>query len=301
MLPKVLGRTPPTKQFSWARTECYVPSADRFHTAKNVADSNAADGGEPGDWAVSVCQLACPCTQGAPPPESLEPYPACLQKDVVMRHAGAHAIFVDLSSVGSAGCWQNDCKNTDKFDAVDMGVCARTCAKLAECTHWSFGDQGGVTKCFFRKSDGGRENSEGFTSGSKSCAPPEIPDAMMARNAAELLLVCDAGKSDACPDMAGAVTTWKFAIKHLKQATDGALDANTQQYITQIGTDTDAFAAQMSEENFPVIAGNNRQVFNALAGWMSSQPTVPVDANDMSVPNPMRGKLCGPSTCYDKV
>ena len=29
---------------------------------------------------------------------------------------------------------------------------------------------------------------------------------------------------------ARAVTTWKFAIKHLKQATDGALDANTQQH-----------------------------------------------------------------------
>jgi hypothetical protein len=123
----------------------------------------------------------------------------------------------------------------------------------------------------------------------------------MALKAAELLVVCDAGKSEACPDIARAVTTWKFAIKHLKQATDGALDANTQQYITQIGTDTDAFAAQMSEENFPVIAGNNRQVFQALAGWMGSQPTSAVDPNDMSVPNPLRGLLCGPSTCYDKV
>merc|ERR1719329_1622953 len=106
----------------------------------------------------------------------------------------------------------------------------------------------------------------------------------MAQTAAELLKVCDAGKSDVCPDIARAVTTWKFAIKHLKQATDGQLDANTQQYITQISADTDAFAAQMSEENFPIIAGNNRQVFNSLLGWLSSQPTVVVDPNDMSVP-----------------
>lgn len=301
MLPKLLGRTPATKQFSWSRTECYVPSADRYHTAKNVADSNAADNGDAGDWKVDVCRLSCPCTQGAAVPESTEPYPACLQKEVVMRHAGAHAIFVDLSTIGSAGCWQNDCKNTDKFDAADMGVCARTCAKLPECTHWSFGEQGGANKCFFRKSDGGRENAEGFTSASKTCAPADVPDAFLAAKAAELLLKCDAGKSDACPDMAGAVTTWKFAIKHLKQATDGALDANTQQYITQIGTDTDAFAAQMSEENFPVIAGNNRQVFQALAGWMASQPTAVVDPNDASLPNPARGLMCGPSTCYDKV
>jgi len=301
MLPKLLGRTPATKQFSWGRSECYVPSADRFHTGKNVADGNAEDKGDAGDWAVSVCRMSCPCSQGAPVAESTEPYPKCTQKDVVMRHAGAHAIFVDLSTVGSAGCWQNDCKNTDKFDAADMGVCARTCAKLAECTHWSYGEQGGANKCFFRKSDGGRENSEGFTSASKSCAPAELPDAFMALKASELLKICDAGKSDACPDIARAVTTWKFAIKHLKIATDGALDANTQQYITQIGTDTDAFAAQMSEENFPVIAGNNRQVFVALLGWMGSQPSAVVDPNDMSVPNPMRGVLCGPSTCYDKV
>jgi len=272
MLPKLLGRTPATKQFSWGRHEAYVPSADRYHTAKNVADSNAGDRGEPGDWSIDIVRLSCPCSQGVAAVESTEAYPKCSQKDVVLRHAGAHAIFVDLSTVGSAGCWQNDCKNTDKFDAADPGICARTCAKLPECTHWSFGEQGGATKCFFRKSDGGRENAEGFTSGSKTCAPPEVPDAFMAMKAAELLLVCDAGKSEKCPDMASAVTTWKFAIKHLKQATENSLDANTQQYITQIATDTDAFAAQMSEENLPVIAGNNRQVFNALQGWMSSQP-----------------------------
>ena len=32
----------------------------------------------------------------------------------------------------------------------------------------------------------------------------------------------------------------------------------------QISTDTDAFAAQMSEENFPVVAANNRQVISSL-------------------------------------
>jgi len=301
MLPALLGRTPATKQFSWGRTECYVASADRFHTAKNVADSNAGDRGDAGDWQVDICKFSCPCAQNVASVESTEAYPLCTQKDVVLRHAGAHAIFVDMSSMGAQGCWQNDCKHTDKFDAADMGVCARACSKTPECTHWSYGEQGGANKCFFRKSDGGRENSEGFVSSSKSCAPAELPDAMLAAKAAELLLVCDAGKSDVCPDMARAVTTWKFAIKHLKQATDGSLDANTQQYITQVGTDTDAFAAQMSEENFPVIAGNNRQVFQALAGWMSSQPTAAVDPNDMSVPNVMRGLLCGPSTCYEKV
>lgn len=301
MLPKLLGRQPATKQFAWGRVECYVAQADRYHTAKNMADSNAGDRGEPGDWSVDVCQMSCPCAQNVAALDSKEPYPACTQKDVVLRHAGAHAIFVDVSAFGSAGCWQNDCKHSDKFDAVDMGICARTCDKTPECTHWSFGEQGGVTKCFLRKSDGGRENAEGFISATKQCAPPTLPEAWMAMKAGEVLQACDAGKSDACPDMARAITTWKFAITHLKKATEGALDANTQQYVAQVGTDTDAFAAQMSEENFPVIVGNNRQVFLALAGWMASQPRGVADPNDMSLPNPLKGQLCGPSTCYEKV
>jgi hypothetical protein len=125
--------------------------------------------------------------------------------------------------------------------------------------------------------------------------------AWTAMKAAELLQVCDAGKSDACPDMARAITTWKFAIGQLKKATEGVLDANTIQYIAQVETDTNAFAAQMSEENFPVIVGNNRQVFLALAGWMAGQPQGVVNPNDMSLPHPARGQLCGPNTCYDKI
>merc|ERR1719454_2284125 len=147
-------------------------------------------------------------------------------------------------------------------------------------------------KCFFRKSDGGRENAEGWTSASKTCAPPELPDAFMALKASELLLACDAGKSEACPDMARAVTTWKFAIKHLKRATEGKLDANTMGFVTQVAGDTDAFAAQMSEENFPVVAANNRQIFQALGGWLAGHGAAAVNPSDSSLPSPLRGKLC---------
>lgn len=302
MVPQLLGRTPSTKQFSWGRVECYVDAGDRFHTAKSVPDSNTGDAtGDAGDWdGQGVCKLACPCSQSVE--VSTEAYPACTQNNVVLRHAGAHAIFVDLSMYGSAGCWQNDCKNSDKFDATDSGMCARVCSKITECTHWSFGEQGDTKKCFFRKSDGGREMADGWVSGAKSCAPPELPDAMVAYRTAEVLTVCDGGKSPACPDMARAMTTWKFAIKHLMQATDGKIDANTQQYISQISTDTDAFAAQMSEENFPVIVGNNRQVFTALGSWLATQGGgEALNPADMSLPNPLRGELCGPSTCFEKV
>jgi len=301
MIPQLLGRTPATKQFSWSRLECYVDAGDRFHTAKNVPDSNTGDNADPGDWTgQAVCKLACPCSQQVE--VSTEAYPGCIQKNIVLRHAGAHAIFVDLSMYGSAGCWQNDCKNTDKFDATDMGMCARVCAKIPECTHWTFGAQGDTNKCFFRKSDGGREMAEGWSAAPKGCAPPELSDAMVAWKTSEVLTVCDGGKTAACPDMARAMTTWKFAIKHLMQATDGKIDVNTQQYISQISTDTDAFTAQMSEENFPVIVGNNRQVFLALGSWLATQAGgIQVDASDTSLPNPLRGELCGPSTCFEKV
>lgn len=229
-------------------------------------------------------------------------FPACVENNIVFRHAGAHAIFVDVSTHGTGGCWQNDCKNSDKFNAEDVGICARACSHVEECTHWSFGEQEGASKCFLRKSDGGREESEGFFAGSKTCAPQSLPDAFVALTAANLpeLVACDAGKSDQCPDMARAIATWRFLIKHLKKATEGMLDAGTMQYVNQIASDTDAFAAQMSEENFPVVLGNNRQVIQALTGWLESQPKAELDPNDASLPNPMRGQLCGAVSCFEK-
>lgn len=241
----------------------------------------------------------------APPPPSSEPqgpYPSCIQERVVFRHAGAHAIFVDMTAYGAAGCWQSDCKNTDKFNAEEKGICARACAQIDECTHWSYGEQEGVMKCFLRKSDAGREGADGWLSSSKACAPEAVSAAFSALVAAELpeLKACDQGKGDACPDMARAVRTWRFAIQNLKKAVSGQLDENTQQYVTQVSQDTDAFANQMTEENFPVIAGNNRQVFNALNGWLQSKGGGTIDRGDASLPNPLRGMLCGANSCYEK-
>jgi len=234
-------------------------------------------------------------------PVASQAYPECVEDRVVLRHAGAHAIFVDTTAFGTTGCWQNDCKNSDKFNAIDKGVCARACGSINECTHWTFGEQDGAMKCFLRKSDGGREEANGFVAGTKGCAPMPIPDAFLALTASELpeLQACDAGKSDQCPDMAKAIQTWRFAIAGLKRATEGQLDENTMQYVNQISSDTDAFAAQMSEENFPVVIGNSRQVFSALRGWLAGQPRMNADQMDASLPNPLRGKLCGANSCYE--
>lgn len=296
MVPTLLGRSPNTKQFSWGRIECFVSSQDRFHPAKATQNSDTGDNGQPQDWSVSICRLACACKAATPVPTG--PYPNCVEQNIVFRHAGAHAIFADVSSYGAAGCWQNDCKNSDKFIAEDASLCARACAELSECTHWTFGEQDGAKKCFFRKSDGGRETAEAWSAGAKACSPPGIPEAQQAFLAGQVLAKCDAGVSDACPDMAAAVNTWQYAIKKLKEAASGRMDAGMMQYITQIEADTNAFAAQMSDQNFPLIMANNRQVFNAFHSWMSGQPQVNVDPGDSSAPLPTRGSFCGPVACY---
>lgn len=235
------------------------------------------------------------------PRPAAQGYPHCIENDVVLRHGGANAIFVDLSTFATVGCWQNDCKHSDKFNAEDQGICARACMAIHECTHWTFGEQEGAMKCFLRKSDGAREQAEGWISGAKVCSPPELPEAFLALATATLpeLQACDNGRNDACPDMAKAIRTWRFAIANLKIATDGVLDANTMQYVNQVAADTDAFASQINEETFPVVVANNREVFNALLGWLDSQPKASIDPNDASLPNPLRGRLCGITSCYD--
>lgn len=235
------------------------------------------------------------------PLSSAQGYPQCIENDVVLRHGGAYAIFVDLSTYATVGCWQNDCKHSDKFNAEDQGICARACASIKECTHWTFGEQEGAMKCFLRKSDSAREQAEGWLSGAKVCSPPELPEGFLALVAANLpdLQACDKGRSSACPDMTKAIRTWRFAISNLKLAAEGVMDANTMQYVNQVAADTEAFASQMNEEMFPLVMGNNREVFNALQGWLLSQPQANVDPNDASLPNPLRGRLCGITSCYD--
>lgn len=56
--------------------------------------------------------------------------------------------------------------------------------------------------------------------------------------------ISEAGLSDACPDMAKAVNTWRFAITTLKKAAEPKLDAGTMQYVTQI----EAGPAKMFED-----------------------------------------------------
>ena len=51
-------------------------------------------------------------------------YPDCTVKGVVLRHAGEHAIFADLSHYGHSGCFLNDC------------ICVSQLCILSICFQW---------------------------------------------------------------------------------------------------------------------------------------------------------------------
>lgn len=232
----------------------------------------------------------------------------CIERGIVLRNAGEHAIFADVSNFGHTGCFQNNCKLTDKFNAADPGICARLCDELEECTHWTFGFQDGTRKCFLRKGDGGREQAAGWSSGTKACKPEPLPAGFTAITVAESngLTACDRGKSEQCPDVLAAINTWRYAIKHLRRATEGRVDSGTLQHVTQIEQDSANLAANVvgeyrpSDADFPRVVYNNRLIFNTLRDYLLSMPTVELTADDGSLPNPLRtGKLCGQTSCYE--
>lgn len=229
-------------------------------------------------------------------------YPECVERDVVFRHAGAHAIFVNISAHGDQGCWQNDCKHTDKFNSANEGTCGRVCASLAECTHWSFGEQDGATKCFLRKSDGGRDEVAGWVSGSRDCVASPLPPALLSLATAqsESLVACDGGRSERCPDLERAVQTWKFAIDQLQEAVRGQVDESTMQWVNVITDDTHALSTQgVTDEGYEIVSSNNRQVFSIMRGWLESHGTIEFSPDDTTLPNPLRGELCGRSSCFE--
>ncbi|CAK9090536.1 Uncharacterized protein SCF082_LOCUS42691 [Durusdinium trenchii] len=231
-----------------------------------------------GDFTFERCCIDSEAPLPAPLAES-SAYPGCFVRDVVLRHAGAHAVFADLSLYGHQGCFLKNCSNTDKFEAVDPGICARACAAVEGCTAWSYGQQYGTKKCFLRKSDEGRASLPHWISGLKACAPKALLPAAVAHSAAnsEGLKKCDAGKGEECPNVRSAMNTWIFAIDHLQMAFRGRVDADTWQHIERIGQESRNFLQQLtspyrpSDKDFPRVVYNNRLIFTHLEGALASQ------------------------------
>ncbi|CAD7970115.1 unnamed protein product [Amoebophrya sp. A120] len=110
-----------------------------------------------------------------------QPYPHCLEKDVVIRNAG-RALFLNMGAFGAIeGCYNDDCTMTDKFAAPDFETCINMCYTIPECTWWSFGTEksDNMTKCWIRVADDGREElgeGSGFVSGAKVCLPETVKE-----------------------------------------------------------------------------------------------------------------------------
>merc|ERR1711918_12631 len=84
-------------------------------------------------------------------------WPACIEQNTVIRNAGK-ALFENIAGYGAAaGCFIDDCQNTDKFAVSTIENCITVCNSIPECNHWVFGEEEGMQKCWMRVADDGRE------------------------------------------------------------------------------------------------------------------------------------------------
>lgn len=105
---------------------------------------------------------------------SYSSWPSCQMVGKVYRYNTStnNAHFCNLAGYGAiAGCFLDNCGETDKFAASRIESCATVCHTLPECSHWSYGTEEGMTKCWFRSSDAHLEDAEGYSSGAKDCTP----------------------------------------------------------------------------------------------------------------------------------
>jgi len=109
---------------------------------------------------------------GTSPSPAPQRWPECVQRNVIIHGFDVgEALMVDLSRHGAkAGCWNNDCTETDKFDCDSLEWCARVCSQVDSCQWWTWGDEDGAKKCWIRSGRHGREKRYGFSSGPRSCS-----------------------------------------------------------------------------------------------------------------------------------
>lgn len=76
--------------------------------------------------------------------QSNSPWPQCIEQNTVIRNAGK-AFFTNVAGYGAAaGCFLDDCKNTDKFAVSSIESCINVCNSEVECAWWVFGTEEGI-------------------------------------------------------------------------------------------------------------------------------------------------------------
>lgn len=132
----------------------------------------------------------------------VKPWPDCIQRNVIIHgYDIGEALMIDLAKYGAKeGCWNNDCKETDKFNCESMEACATMCQKVDACQWWTWGEQGGARKCWIRSGKHGREKRYGFSSGPRVCVNGTRQNASDANasdtNVSSSATVADASASD---------------------------------------------------------------------------------------------------------
>lgn len=218
---------------------------------------------------------------------------------MVFRHAGLNGLFVDVTAFGREGCWLSDCKKSDKFVCRSSADCAAACAGTEACKFWTY--EPGITKCFLRVSDAGREEHPDFVSGARGCVPSgdaalpgtggrlRMPFARAAIWAADLPAIrpCDGGiESPGCDNPYGAMNTWRYATNNLRLFVGGLPEEEKQahrstlQFVDQIASDVAQFYAQPTAEAFQVAVTNLITVFSALRGALQGAPATEVEIPD---------------------
>jgi len=202
-----------------------------------------------------------------------------------------------------ADCNSESCNGNGGFNPLRVEDCAWACAAHPHCNVWSFGDERHTGRCLLMSDD-----SAGFMTAAeavvarKACQPPPtvVSSAQAALSVLELpvLDACDAGITSCRVNLHDAMRTWSFGIEKLRGAlADTPTTDNVAPILTQISEDASAFMHMQPEDQqfesvYGIAAANNRQVFNALRGFLSSTPKVDVSPWDPSLPLPVRGMLC---------
>ncbi len=77
-------------------------------------------------------------------------WPRCIEQNTVIRNAGK-AFFTNVAGYGAAaGCFLDDCKNTDKFAVSSLESCLNVCNSEPECAFWVFGTEEGIEEILFQ-------------------------------------------------------------------------------------------------------------------------------------------------------
>eukprot|EP00747_Dinoflagellata_sp_TGD_P059313 gnl/TRDRNA2_/TRDRNA2_151511_c0_seq2.p1 gnl/TRDRNA2_/TRDRNA2_151511_c0~~gnl/TRDRNA2_/TRDRNA2_151511_c0_seq2.p1 ORF type:complete len:412 (+),score=73.11 gnl/TRDRNA2_/TRDRNA2_151511_c0_seq2:127-1362(+) len=233
-----------------------------------------------------------------------ELWPNCIQKDVALRDLGKHALYEDVSALlgdAATGCWMGKCTFTDRFVTKRPEDCAHVCGALPRCAFWSLGSQDGVSHCFLRLSDEGREHAKGFEAAGKECAPAHtvVPAKQAALSVLDSapLRACDAGAvGPSCPNLKDAMRTWQYAIQQAQTTLEG-MSHNAGDLVDQIAADAESVLSADEKaadfgDVYSIAAANSRQVLEALRAWLSQDDRVDISPLDASVPRPARGLIC---------